>query len=1223
MADSLNSQVLPSLPPNPTADTPSTTVSGRATWFGLNPPDSNGRITEDTADRPNSGFFNNPSTNSPYNSHDPQQAFASLPFSVYRSAIGDPYDQKLRQAVSNGAFHVKVTANGVTKDLPIGDLGPAAWTGNALDLSGGAALSMGLKDNTMASYQIIGPDNKPVFFKGNLDDINPNAQIDPGVTRSFYSNQTLQRYQQFTGQFPWLKLLPPETVARVNDYLRKGGNLYDLDKQDQLSYHITTDPTFLFRKENFPIFKDVIWKNRPNIGDQVGNILQGIGNNLSPEGIQNAINSALKFGQEVPGSLAAKEASSAQGIGEGIKDGVDFLDSAITNISNFPRSVASMFPGVNEASRAAIDNQNAQDAQALFYRSFQRSSWINNAQQMAGNAYRALGFLDLGNQIKQQSINPDPAIAMASNPTNYIPFVGGGFKAIKPLFYEAGINAMVAAEKADFAGTAVKSALQGTGQAMPMHIMQGAAATAMSDANRIASAISAHAQEGGSVGNALQTAGALAQKTGQGAQAIANLPETIASSLAPNNPEAQAKITRWADMAIFGTAEELGGPQGALAVGAIRNSPEMLINGGKWAQIAGREASFGETSLPYFRRMAEQTQGLSRFVANTLDKPLIYTLASATKGSVSGAGLGSMIGAIGTPMPNLESAVSGATQGALYGMAGGGLGQWLKYSSPGQFMMEATGDMRRFKSTLMTSQMKGFNNLSPSNQLMLSQWAQHYPGTQFNFIHDASRPSGWRMPNENGTGSSITINTASQTPLDGVIAHELAHAAVHNGNYSNIVDAILGNQLKGLNPQYTPEEFSNLKQTYLSKLSANGQPTSHLTDADIALELFAEHGVDYLKSGNALVDAKSAFNPAVAANPSVMKESLAKLGYTFDQDSNIVRGTGLFGDQPANKDVYGLQKAYMAERQKYDLDWRDDRVDRIYTPEDQKSSPGVLERLKAVPEIARDSNGNVKRDSNGNILYLSKSAVEKAAQTFGNDLREKINFLPQDIRDTIGHFEDKGITEMRYVPDSVINDFSNSNKYNSEQIKNFQIINDVLKDPARAGEELRFAYQAAMKGGRYGSIGMADRNWVPYGVGITKPGNVLIRGVDFSKLLNSYVKLQNKPFMKDAGFSSPSDFAVHANKYFENHSQNLPGATGLDANPGKAALKKDAINAALGLNVDQWRSMNPFTAQIPHRTGSFILSPRLDRVNQVTPTGELKPFVRPEQYGMLTRNYRP
>lgn len=1234
-APDLTALAMPQLPPNPTVDQPSTTVSGRQTVFGLNYDGS-----PDTGDAPQSGFFMNPHTGKQYDSHDANQAFASLPFSVYRAAIGDPYDKSLQKIVSNGGFHVKVTAGGQTRDLPIGDLGPAAWTGNALDLSGGAARQMGLKDNGQASYQIIGPDNKPVQFKGNLSDVDQKAPVQSGVTRSFYSQQTLQKYASFPGA-PGVKVALPEDVNRIDSYIKNGGKLYELPYNTQLSYHLAHDPSFLTKPENFPFFKESVWKpaQQKDWGSQV---VQGLQN--APAALAKTAGDVFNWAKDTAtmnqGNWGLTAATNAQGLGKTGEESVNAVDGLVTNIRNLPRTLRTGLSG-NPAAWQQVDDQNARDAQALMARNQSRADWAKGVQNFAADAYNKIGMN--GEAVRNAQPNQSDVEGLAQvgqlAATAGIPFGAGAESvgAFKPLFFERAITQRALEETADMTAAGLKSSFAGIPGAAPFvsHV-QGIAAQEAKDSNAIWNALSATAHEPGTVSNLLQSAGPEVTNAGDMAKDAMHMPEQLIQSLAGGNV---------AGGAVGGAiAEKIGEhiPGFVPAVAGLKLAGRFMPDAGKLMSLAGKELSYGETTLPYFQRLAQQTKGLTGGVFSALDRMNISPAVSMTKGAVSGAVAGGLLNGMSSPMPNAGAIASGAAAGGILGMAGGGFGQWMKYQSPGQFMLEAAGDLRRFKSMLGTSDLQGFNRLSPQEQGMLSQWGQHHPGMEYNFIHAPAAESGWHDPAGGINGAPrITINTASATPLRGVIAHELAHATVHSGNYPQVLESMLGNDSTGKPGQYTKvdtagkpildaagnmqtsQEFQALKQQYLNKLGKNQGAVPHLSDKSIALEIYAEHGVDYAMSGKGIVDAKSSFNPSISANPAAMRQAMGKLGYAFTPDGQVVRGTGLFGNLQRNSTADALLHSYAVERHKESLQHVDDAVNTVISPEALKQNPALLEKLKAVPEIARAADGRPILDKNGNLVVNSPKVVEQTAKSLGNLIREKLSFLPDAEKLKIGHYEDGGFQFMRHLPDSIVQDLKGRNEYNQEQIKNLEALNTALQNPAKAGQEFRMFYQAASHRGSPGSIAGAQRNLVPYGWKVSSKGNLLLNTVDFGKLVNNYLKLQNKPGMKAARFSGPGEFAQTADQVFQNHSNGMPGAAGLAADPVAAVAKRDAVNMALGLDTASWRDHNPLAAQVPKRTGSFLITPRIDRINNLAPTGIIRPFTSAGQYGMMNRNYLP
>lgn len=97
---------------------------------------------------------------------------------------------------------------------------------------------------------------------------------------------------------------------------------------------------------------------------------------------------------------------------------------------------------------------------------------------------------------------------------------------------------------------------------------------------------------------------------------------------------------------------------------------------------------------------------------------------------------------------------------------------------------------------------------------------------------------------------------------------------------------------------------------------------------------------------------------------------------------------------------------------------------------------------------------------------------------------------------------------------------------------------------------------------------------------------------------------------------STADFIKDSDVYFNSQANGRPGATDI------GEVKRDAINALLGLGTDSHRETNPLTASVP-QARSVIKSYRLDRINRLTPTDTVRAFTGEDQYRLMNRNYLP
>jgi len=135
--------------PSPNHDS----ITGRSTIFGLN---YNGSI--DRTDN-GEGYFG-------YNTRDKSLIGVSLPIPVVDQSIGNHRLQSVVKSIKNKEYTVHVIYGDKSIIAPIVDVGPAAWTGNAIDLTYGAVQALSIPDNSIVSYEILNSKGDPIQIKG-------------------------------------------------------------------------------------------------------------------------------------------------------------------------------------------------------------------------------------------------------------------------------------------------------------------------------------------------------------------------------------------------------------------------------------------------------------------------------------------------------------------------------------------------------------------------------------------------------------------------------------------------------------------------------------------------------------------------------------------------------------------------------------------------------------------------------------------------------------------------------------------------------------------------------------------------------------------------------------------------------------------------------------------------------------------------------------------------
>src|SRR4029077_10633133 len=654
---------------------------------------------------------------------------------------------------------------------------------------------------------------------------------------------------------------------------------------------------------------------------------------------------------------------------------------------------------------------------------------------------------------------------------------------------------------------------------------------------------------------------------------------------------------------------------------------------GAFLQASGKELRYGQATIPYWTRVAQQTKNMPKFLAAALDSPLVQTATAVAKGGAAGAAAGAVVGGVAGGIPG---AVSGAAFGGLQGMAGGGFGQWMKFQNPNQYLLQARGDWKRYRDTLSPKDQTNFQALSPTNQLMLAQNAQHFPGLVVDYSNNPNGPRGNHFVDNVGN-SHIQVNTANpDSAIRGTLAHELIHATANGGMLPNLYDSLLGNPQRGLKGQYTAldaagnplgtdpatgryipnHEFANLKNQYTNALSQSGVPTAHLTDLNIAREIHAEHGVDYLLSGGGILDSNSAFRPGLLSK-NALKTAMAKMGFTFNDQGSVVgspggpqvSGTGLFTDLQKNPALNQLTKSY------YQSGWREGKINSEEVPTTRFTkrdlqNPNTTETwLTNSSEILRKPDGTAMRDKNTGLpIYRTPKQVEEYNANFAQALNKGLDSLPEDQRMAIDYRRDGNNVFMRYLPDNVIDSLAGTNQYNPHQIASLRLLSRTLADAASPGMEMRLFYHKALTAGKtYRGFEGTEKIAVPYGIEITGDNNVNIKSVNFGQLTNNYLKARNRAPFKDL-WQSPDEFTQDAHTYFTNHSKGDPGATAI------GIKKRDAINSLANFGTQLHQDSNPLFGSLPTSVRPIIKSYRIDRSNQITATGTMRPFVSEEQY---------
>jgi hypothetical protein len=267
----------------------------------------------------------------------------------------------------------------------------------------------------------------------------------------------------------------------------------------------------------------------------------------------------------------------------------------------------------------------------------------------------------------------------------------------------------------------------------------------------------------------------------------------------------------------------------------------------------------------------------------------------------------------------------------------------------------------------------------------------------------------------------------------------------------------------------------------------------------------------------------------------------------------------------------------------------------------QLSEPGnerIAEYFKDNDTFAKDNEGNLLmaggrpvRLSQGEINKLQKkrsNAMLAALDNVDSEGGLKRNELKSGKYEWVGHhMNDAQMAAMMALPNDV---FAPSLKEKLRRI-NYQMQRD--------GATLLIDYNAALKKGKYSSaISSAWRHDSPFGMRLTAARNLTITGFNIDRVLgkmNSWRGDKKGRFL-DLWGGDYNTFKQSMHQYMDNHMNNRPGHTDLDADGAIALQKKDRINELF--DVPDSEAKRDLTLGVGRRP-RLISSRRFDRINQI------------------------
>ena len=642
------------------------------------------------------------------------------------------------------------------------------------------------------------------------------------------------------------------------------------------------------------------------------------------------------------------------------------------------------------------------------------------------------------------------------------------------------------------------------------------------------------------------------------------------------------------------------------------------------------------------------------------------TLTGAVNTAKTVVGASTIPGAIGYVLDG-EAGAGGAIGASWPFLAAGlGMGTLVKFGSKSDLYMKMAGDEAYFKDTYLDSTDRASYESQPRivRQAIATSNIQN-PDVIFRFKEGKPPPGeSSNFSVENGE-SVITIYGKShpQEVLSAIFGHEIAHHIDTFGFMPQIIDELIGSVEKGKPGVYTEfkngkpvinkdaegrevyatnKEFQKHRQQYLDRLKAGGitKGTEGYNqyannDAQIAREIFAAHGADWYFGGefvNKNWQGAGAKMMGAMLDPlfgsTGLKKFFHRIGLATSEQTGLVADpTGLF---PGLKEVPALTRMI----EKYNSDVRGygpqarregrgrgnlvdpafkDEVATVNLTAKDLENPAIVNRLKAGGVVKIKDDGTIETDVEGRPVFLPAREVNKNNKKLSNDILEIIR-KKEDAGETFGegHVSLEKTVDGRdratgvFIDPSIIDQLQG--KYNPHQLAALKEINQTLRNGT--GDVWDLFYYSALKynkAGRkvYGQIKGGDRTSLPFGIEITKDGNINIQTIS----MNAFIK-NLEWFAKSKGYSQKMAQAFGGNnpaervrvaekllpKYLQNHLNKIENGT---PESGITVAQRDLINGAIGrMNTDQVKA-NPVLEGLGDRRSQrqqSYRSRRLDRI---------------------------
>jgi hypothetical protein len=746
-------------------------------------------------------------------------------------------------------------------------------------------------------------------------------------------------------------------------------------------------------------------------------------------------------------------------------------------------------------------------------------------------------------------------------------------------------------------------------------------------------------------GMPLQAIGGLIEGTGKAMIGIDKGLSTLASKIGADKA--------WNAMNRISSLSGLGGAGAAMGLGpaafipaAIRtawSTAPFLKGAGNFVRMVGKETANARGQIPFWQRVAnyENLGSTQRAVAHLMDTATIGGRLTGAAGDVAKG----MAAAYPVDLAfqwisdggemDMNTLKQAAAETVVFG-GGGALGG-IVAGSPDRIKKLQRGDALNFYRNLRDGgQRVAFNALNDGMKRSIGTYASSFPNLNVRFTDQGGGAF------DKATNTAF-INPMARNPLKPLLAHEINHyILVRNQMEGGVAAALVGDGvqtggiLRGKDGKLDPN-FQAFKDEYTRRLEAqhNRQIDTRVaagekvparerafaapTDNDIAIEYFVDSMADDMmgmaesgelgkQAGRMLVTRKmQSLGNAILQQAPIIKDFFYKLGGATDKSGRAVYGNGLLAEGireiPEMKKLFRKMISESAGRPMHVAKVTKGESDGHAIPIMGKDDP-ILNEMTSLWET--DADGVPLRDKNGDYIPLSDQTEQLRASSglmLLEDQQNRINrgetLEPGELRFN----PEENAWTGEYLTDRQIQILRTSGRFNNAQLRQLDMLNGAAKE--NTGRRFLVFNQPATKkrkGKRvaYDTLGVSMREIVPYGIKITKDGNLLVR-------LMSVQQLHANAFEKAASKRGQSLYKGNAeqilndvNQVIENHGRNEPTDAYFKSRYGNEwEVRKNFINTVFGNVGKGQKDINPLLAAEKAKN-AVVKTYRIDRINKAT-----------------------